>query len=318
MDAMERVGRTGRMDAGDVAALRADIYATGAITDEGLASLVAVLDAAPDGAKEWRWLVREAFEDYFLHHTPPRDHVSPKGEAMLLEITAPNNRPNRLRTHALVHVLDRCVAAPEALADRAMALIEADVLGDHRICAVDVKDLRHLLHARGSFNGAGICRREADFLFDLNDHVGAKADPAWFDLFSKAIANHLMCGAGWRAPGRADALRQERFMADASVSVGGFMRRMAAVGGLGSLAPLDAIRSLGERDRDCHWRRLNRARAERGAGADAITAEAGEWLASRIARNGRFCDAERAMIAYVRGLAGVDLPAVMEPYLLAA
>lgn len=312
MDMLERIEAAGRMEEADVAVLRravyGDVMGKERVTREDVARVAAFLDAAPEGCTDWRWFLRDLFEDHFLRQSEPLNYFTDEGAATLLAITAPGNRTNRLRTHVLVHLLTKCMAAPRSLATRAMELLEGDVLADHRICAEDVREVRRLLHAQGSFNGIAICRSEADFLFDLNDHAGEDADPSWSDLFSKAIANHLMGAGGWRAPDREEALRQEIWLKDTSVDVGGFFGRMAT--GL--------FEGFGRRDRECQWERRNADR-ERWEGSEGRISKAeAEWLAGRIARDGRFCDAERAMIAYVRGLAEVDLPAVLEPYLLAA
>lgn len=308
MNMLERIEAAGRVEEADVLALRRAVYGEGdgTVTAADIEAVGALLDAAPEGPDDWRWLLRECFEDHFLRQSEPRGYFTDRGEAALLAITEPRNRPNRLRTHVLVHLLDKCAAAPRSLADRAMRLLEADVLADHRICADDVAEVRRLLYAQGSLNGLGICRGEADFLFDLNDHAGENADPAWSDLFSKAITNHLLCAAGWRAPEREVALRQERWASDTAVNVGDFMRRMISFEG------------FGRRDRSCYWTERSEAMARHEANGERLTPGQAEWLADRLARDGRFCDAERALVAYLQGVTGAALPEVLGPYLEAA
>ena len=58
-----------------------------------------------------------------------------------------------------------------------------------------------------------ITRSEAELLFDIADATNeAENDPAWTDLFAKAIANAIMAASGYSAPNREEALRREAWL----------------------------------------------------------------------------------------------------------
>ncbi|TGR90030.1 hypothetical protein EN834_36365, partial [bacterium M00.F.Ca.ET.191.01.1.1] len=86
-----------------------------------------------------------------------------------------------------------------------------------------------------------ITRAEADVLFRINESTAvASNDPSWNELFVKAIANFVMCSAGYEAPTRDVALRQENFLDAGEPNIGGFFGRMVS-GGLAGI--MEAYRS---------------------------------------------------------------------------
>ncbi len=63
--------------------------------------------------------------------------------------------------------------------------------------------IRRLIYGSGGQNGLAISRTEAEFLFALNRATaGGENDPAWRDLFVKAITMHLLFGGD--SPERVD------------------------------------------------------------------------------------------------------------------
>ena len=61
-----------------------------------------------------------------------------------------------------------------------------------------------LFYGSGGDEGEGVSRKEADWLFELNDAVsGAANDPGWQDLMAKAISSHVL--ADETSPGVLDA-----------------------------------------------------------------------------------------------------------------
>ncbi len=77
---------------------------------------------------------------------------------------------------------------------------------DRRAGAIDKADvevIRRLIYGSGSQKGMAISRAEAEFLFALNHATaGADNDPAWRDLFVKAITMHILHGGN--SPDRVD------------------------------------------------------------------------------------------------------------------
>jgi hypothetical protein len=71
------------------------------------------------------------------------------------------------------------------------------------IDAADVALIRQIVHGAGGGGGLAISRAEAELLFDLNDRTATgENDPAWGELFVKAITMHVLFGGG--SPERVD------------------------------------------------------------------------------------------------------------------
>ena len=80
------------------------------------------------------------------------------------------------------------------------------------IAKAEVDLLRRILYAYGGDGNIAITRAEAEMLFKINERTAAASnDPSWNDLFVKAIANFVMCSAGYEAPTREEALRRDSF-----------------------------------------------------------------------------------------------------------
>ena len=61
--------------------------------------------------------------------------------------------------------------------------------------------LRRMLYAFGGDGNVAVTRAEAEVLFDINDATAdAEPNPAWTDLFVKAIANVVMAASGQQPP----------------------------------------------------------------------------------------------------------------------
>lgn len=302
---LERIERDGIVTADDVAALRRTVFADGHVSDAELEEVCRVLDAAPEGPRDWRFFLDDVFGDYFLNQVRPQGYVTPEGAERLVRIGRMANRPNRLKTEVIVHLLSRCIHAPSILAECAYERVEADVLSDGRVTPEDVELLRKLVYSPGSDGGIRVARREAELLFTINEYSREDENcAAWLELFAKAVTCHVMVRHGYVPPSREEALRREDWLEDAHVNVGGFLSRM--VPGL--------LTGAGRRDRGSIWTGHNRDFATGTRAVEEISHGEAAWLAGRIGKDGRFCNAERALIAYLDGLCEFDLPQVLAPF----
>jgi hypothetical protein len=74
-----------------------------------------------------------------------------------------------------------------------------------------------------------VTRPEAEVLFDINDAIGdPQANPAWTDLFVKAVTNVVMAASGQAVPTREEALRRDAWLIE----------------GRGELSPLALLSAL--------------------------------------------------------------------------
>ena len=164
-----------------------------------------------------------------------------------------------------------------------------------RVGRAEVELIRRILYAFGGDGSVAITRAEAEILFDINDAVAdCDNDPAWGDLFVKAIANFTMAASGYSVPNRQEALRREAWLDAPSGGVADVFSRMAA----GSLRGiLQAYRQPSAEDT---WAARNARAASEASESEAVTAGEAEWLARRIGRDGRLHANEKALLRFIR------------------
>ena len=170
--------------------------------------------------------------------------------------------------------------------------------------------LRRILYAFGGEGGVGLTKQEVEVLFDLNDQTAeALNDPQWHDLFTKAVASFILCVSGYQAPAREEALRQEKWVEDSSVNIGGVFSRMVSGG-------LSALQNAYGKDPT-----LEEAFAQKNTeyiSAMEMTAivdeEEARWLAERIGRDGVLHDNERNLLKFLKSESPKIHPA-LEPLL---
>ena len=148
--------------------------------------------------------------------------------------------------------------------------------------------------------------------------AGADNDPAWADVFVKAIGAHLMALVGYggvsrdhaislHTPDPTDGPAYEAPTLDGEKPVDRAKTRAKDML-LNILAPKKAHADRVER----RARETNERREKEIAAAEAIMPEESDWLADRIGRNGCFDDVERSLLSYMR-----DLDAELPPKLAA-
>jgi hypothetical protein len=293
------VGADGFVSADDVLFLRRNVFRDGVVSTGELDSLFELAKRAPKGDPEWAMFFEEAVADFFLREEEPQGYLT-AAEFSALKARCGDN-PNPLVLGLLVRLLEKATATPEEMSAFIGDALRRSVLArvEPRITRDDSDLVGRFIYAAGGDGNVAVTRREAELLFDLNDAVrGANNDPAWTDLFSKAIAAHLMAHFTYAAQGREEAVRRHAFVSDRSKNVGGFFKRM-----------------LGAADKTPDWSEQalrNSARERDATEAEKVTDGEADWLAERIGADGVFHESERALLERMR-----DLDAALPPKLQA-
>lgn len=298
------VGADGHVSADDVLFLRKNVFADGVVNRSELAALFALAEKAPQGDPEWAAYFAEAAADFFLREEEPHGYLTEE-EFEHLEAFIGRDAPkaSTIEIGLLVALMEKAVSTPPAMAEFTLdqfLRVVAERKGGPRVTANDADLIRRCLYAAAGDGSIAITRNEAEFLFDLHEMTGgASNDPAWADLFIKAVAAHLMAHVGYRPLPREEALRLHDWVKDQTVNPAGFFARMFS-GGLAGI-------------RDAYGRKTSKTSkrneddAIAAAIAEQVTAQEADWLADRIGRNGKLDDVERALLAYMRELEA-DLP----------
>lgn len=299
------VGADGHVSADDVIFLRKNVFADGVVSRAELAALFALAEKAPQGDKEWSDYFAEASADFFLREEEPAGYLT-KEEFEHLEafIARDGKKASSIELGLLVSLMEKAASTPDTMAeftaDQFRRLIRDRAKGAPRISRADADLLRRYLYASAGDGSTAITKDEAGLLFDLHEMTSAADnDPAFADLFIKAIAAHLMAHVGYQPLPREEALRLHAWVTDQTINPAGFFGRMLSGG-------LAGIRQSYGRKPSIPARK-NGDDAIAAAIAERVSAQEADWLADRIGKNGKFDDIERALLHYMREL-GAELP----------
>lgn len=301
----------GEVTSADILALRRDIFGEITVTRDEAEALFRVDEGTERRVAEWRDLFLEALTDWLIRQQEPRGYVTDEqAQWLIARIEADKRARDGTEIELVVRVLEQADAAPASLAAFGLKLVTRSVVGnDGVISAAEVERLRRLMFAPSGPGRLAISREEAGVLFDLNDATrGAANDPAWTDFFMRAVANAVTAAAGWAPPGREEALRRERWLADPNDGIAeAFAREHGAIPTSPSGKNLWFIQAFAWAMREPSADNLYARRVEDNARAAATAApvdrEEARWLIDRIGRDGVFDDNERALITFLRELA---------------
>jgi hypothetical protein len=299
----------GHVGEDDVVTLRRYIYGDMAVSLEEGAALFRLNNADLTYAPAWYELFPEAIGDILVHQARPEGYASEENAAWLIgQVTADGRVCSRTELDAVLHVLEKARQAPDHLQQFALRAVAESVIsgtGATRsgaeltpgvIADAEVELLRRVLYAGAGCSGIAISRAEAEILFDLNDATAeAQNAPAWSELFSKAVANHVMALSGFTPPPRDVALAREDWLDQPGGfdgGLGGFFKKMFG-GGVSGVREAYADRSDPFADRGASM-------AAEIAVNEAVTEDEAGWLVERIGRDGALHENEKALLRFIR------------------
>jgi len=303
------IGADGYVTADEVLFLRRSVFADGVVRERELDAIFALGERAPDGDPEWPQFFAEAVADFYLREEEPQGYLTTDEFDELQARIVGNGCANRLERALLVKLMETAVETPKEMSAFTGRELKASIMQKERpaVSKEDVMLIRRWLFAAGGDGNVGVTREEAEILFEINDAVKyGEATPAWGELFTQGIVNHLMAGLGYSAASREDAMRRHAFISDQSPNVGGFFTRM-----LSGVAA--AFRGADTGDQSVYAQKA-KTREEAVAAAEKITPAETEWLAGRIGRDGEFDEHERAIIERMKELEA-DLPDALKALL---
>lgn len=287
---------------------RRRVYKDGAVDPREVEALFALDEAAERRDPAWVALFVEAIVDYLVRQESPAGYISEDNADWLIARISRNGVvTTETELELLVKALEVAKSSPSRLSAFALAQVKAAVLDGSgpvacgrqlqpgRVGRAEAELMRRILYAFGGDGNIAVTRAEAEVLFDINDATAeADNDPAWTDLFVKAVANCLMAASGYQAPPREVALRREAWLDSESGGVGDFLGRMLAGGLRGSL------QAYREPDLKARWVERNRRQDAAIAAAERVSEDEAAWLAARIGRDGVLHDNEKALLRFIR------------------
>jgi len=316
-----------RISAEDVLRMRREVFSDGVVGPPEAEALIDLNARVTDQSAEWGAFFLEALSDYIVHQAKPEGHVSDENAAWLIDhISKDGKIESRNELELLVKVLEIARTSPGSLASYAQRQVADAVLTGEGPLAKggllekgvinheEAELMRRILHAMSGPGGLGISQDEAELLFSLNDRTAHdRNDPAWNDLFVKAIANYVLGYSRHALATREEAKRQEAFLDSETPGVGGMLGKMFG-GGLAGIS--EALRNPGGLFEDGETAAKARNEAFEAGTRDAERVEAAEarWLVDRIGNDGSMHDNERALLKFI-GETASDIHDDLKPLL---
>ena len=243
-DMLARVAASRHLTNEDALEMRRRVYSDGAVNADEVESLFALDETAERHDTAWTVLFTEALTDYLVHQQTPAGYISPENaEWLITRISADGSVKTTTELELLIKVLEKAASSPASLSAFALSQVKEAVLTGEgpaacgrtlepgKVGRAEADMMRRILYAFGGDGNIAVTRAEAEVLFDINDAVAdADNDPAWTDLFTKALANCLMAASGYAVPSREVALRREQWLDSDSGGVASFLGRMVSGG----------------------------------------------------------------------------------------
>jgi len=301
---IEEIVRRGSIKDVDVLRLRSTYHCDGVISADEAETLMRLNDACQVQDPAWSDFFIEAITDYVVNQAEPEGYITADGAKWLMGRLSKNGAiARKTELDLVVNVLDKARWSPVSLASFALEQVKrAAVEGDGplrtgktrekgTISEPEVELVRRILYAFGGDGSIAVTRREAEVLFDINDAIAdPEANPAWTDLFVKAITNVVMAASGQAVPTREEALRRDAWLVDR----GALLSAMVT-------SSLDAVRDAYQ-EQSVEERALARLEHQRIEiiTNEVITQAEAEWLCERLGRDGRLTANEAALVTYLK------------------
>jgi len=294
----------------DVLRLKSAVHDDGMITAEEAEALFKLNETCALQDPAWVGFYIEAVTDYLVNQAAPEGYlIAEDAQKLIARIGSDGKVERKSDLDLVVNVLDKSRWSPVSLSRFALQQIKRAVVdGDGplrvgqplergKINEPEVELARRILYAFGGEGSIAVTRPEAEVLFDINDAIGdPEANPAWTDLFVKAVTNVVMAASGQAVPTREEALRRDAWLIEGRGELSPLALLSAMV-----TSSIDAVRATYQEQssEERALARLEQQRIEIITNEEIAQAEAA-WLSERIGRDGRLTPNEAALVAYLK------------------
>ena len=320
-DTARSIALTGVVTDADNLAVRRAVFADGIVSRVEAEAIFAIERARTAHSNAWSELFVEALSDYSLNQEEPVGYLSEDTAAWISAEISKRKAPSTDADLELVtNIIEKARQVPLTFSAFALRMAKAEVIyGDGpdargrmhihgRVTEADVITLKRILWGAGSEGHLAISRDEAEALVAIADATtGAENDPAFDDLFARAIGNYLIGATGRSVPTRADALIA-RTRGTYTSSLGGAlsafqnMMRPSADDVREGWDMVRHGRSLTDQvslatEAEHHAR--NEARQTAMAVAEVMTPDKAGWLLDHVGKNGVMTGPEKSLVRFI-------------------
>ncbi len=306
---VDEIVRRGSIKDVDVLRLRSVFHYDGLISAAEAEALLELNEACPVQDPAWPAFFIETLTDYVVNQAAPEGYLTAESAKWLMERVAKDGMVARkTELDLIVNILDNSRWSPVSLSRFALrqvkrAVVDGDgplragqVVEKGKISEPEVELVRRILYAFGGDGNVAVTRAEAEVLFEINDAIAdPEANPAWTDLFVKAVTNVVMAASGQAVPTREEAMRRDAWLIDRNeLSPKALIAAMVT-------SSIDAVRDAYQ-EQSSEERALARLEHQRIEiiTNEVITHAEAAWLCERIGRDGRLTPNEAALIAYLK------------------
>jgi hypothetical protein len=192
----DQLSADGAISADEALQLRRAVFPDGVVSRDEAEALISLAARVANNDDAWTHAFVEAITDHVLQSGAYPGHVD-EATASWLTTRLGKEGPRETEVEAVLKVLERAESAPEYLSAFARERISA-LLAGKPVGAAETELVRRCLYASSGAGRTSVTEAEARWMFALDaDSDGRANDPAWGDLFVKAVLCHLM---GRRAP----------------------------------------------------------------------------------------------------------------------
>jgi hypothetical protein len=290
--------------------VRRTIYAHDPLTRADMDLVFATArKAGPAPCAEWTGLFSEAVTDYVVHQNEPADYIpQAKADWLVQMLTDNGGIASRAEFGMLIDVMAHALAVPTSLSSFALREIKTAITAgrrgaitgeDHPAGAVtqaDVEALRAVLYAAKTGAAEHVTRDEAEALFDIA-HAAKQIDPAFDDLFARAVGNYLMA-INAHVPDAAEALHFDKWLDEKDTLPGFLSRMLKGVSGEDSL------------DFESDQAKQDAADVSARAETEKITDAEASWVIAHLTRDGELTSAEKCLLRFLGAEAASVAPAL--------
>ena len=293
--AMARVAKIGEMSEAEALRIVNEIYTDGIVSRSEAETLFRLNEMLSATDANWASRFQEAVSDFLLTREAPEGWITDEeAEWLIAQVQMDVEKPSVTELDMFVAILRKADGAPVDLAQYALNAISYRIIEEGVATPAMIERMRYALYAGGGEAGLWVSQFEASVLFRTNDAIAdAENDPAWNDLFARAVGNHLMARAHPEPRSIEEALSRETWLKDTSVNPGGFFARMGA-----SFLSGEWFAAVTYDPKKAERARMLAADAATRE-AEKVTASENEWLLASVHEDGAVSPAEQALIDFL-------------------
>lgn len=185
----------GIIDADEVRTINQAIYEDGKIDREEADFMFELNDAVSGKENHYSWkdLFVKAITDYVLKDDTSYGSVDEEEADYLIGKIQGDGKIDEIEQALLLKILEKASGTCEKFQDFVLLSFKNLILEDGVIDAAEVKTIKSIIYGAGGAGGAKVDKKEAEFLFELNDAVSGKANhESWKALMVEAISKYVL------------------------------------------------------------------------------------------------------------------------------